>query len=76
MFYYLSSYNELGGKKMPVQGEFLSLKEAQDYLSVSKTKMWNLVKSGVLTAYSDPLDKRKKLVRRDDIEKLKQPRSI
>jgi len=60
---------------MPVQGEFLSLKEAQDYLSVSKTKMWNLVKSGVLTVYSDPLDKRKKLVRRDDIEKLKQPHS-
>lgn len=60
---------------MPVQGEFLSLKEAQDYLSVSKTKMWNLVKSGVLAVYSDPLDKRKKLVRRDDIEKLKQPHS-
>ena len=59
---------------MPIKSEFFSLKEAQDYLSVSKTKMWNLVKSRVLAVYSDPLDRRKKLVKKDDVEKLKQPR--
>jgi len=58
---------------MPVKGEFLSLKEAQDYLGVSKTKMWNLVKSSILKTYEDFLDKRKKLVRKEDVEKLKQP---
>lgn len=59
---------------MPVKSEFLSLKEAQDYLGVSKTKMWSLVKLGILKTYEDSLDKRKKLVRKEDVEKLKQPR--
>jgi len=59
---------------MPAKGEFLSLKESQDLLGVSKTKMWSLVKLGVLKTYEDSLDKRKKLVRKEDVEKLKQPR--
>ena len=59
---------------MPVKSEFLLLKEAQDYLGVSKTKMWSLVKLGILKTYEDSLDKRKKLVRKEDVEKLKQPR--
>jgi len=54
----------------------LTLKEAREYLKVSKPKIWRLVKQGVLPVYSDELDKRKKLVRREDVEKLKQPRRI
>lgn len=60
---------------MPAKSEFLPLKEAQAYLGVSKTKMWSLVKSGILKTYEYSLDKRKKLVRKEDVEKLKQPRS-
>ena len=59
---------------MPVKGEFLSLREAREHLDVSKTKMWSLVKLGTLKTYEDALDKRKKLVRKEDVEKLKQPR--
>jgi excisionase family DNA binding protein len=53
--------------------EYLTMTEAREYLGVSKPKMWRLVKQGVLPAYSDPLDKRKRLVRKDDIEKLRLP---
>lgn len=67
-------YNVNSGAEMPAESEFLSLKEAQAYLGVSKTKMWRLVKSGSVRTYEDPLDSRKKLVRREDAEELKRPR--
>ena len=60
---------------MPANSEFLTLKEAQDYLGVSKTKMWSLVKSGIVRTYEDPLDRRKKLVRREDVGRLRHPRA-
>lgn len=53
--------------------EFLSMREAREYLKVSKPKMWRLVKNGVLPVYKDPLDKRKKLVLKSDLDKLRQP---
>lgn len=55
--------------------EYLSLKEAQEYLGASRMKMWRLVKEGVLTTYRDSLDKRKRLVLKSDVEQLKQPRA-
>ena len=56
--------------------EFLSMKEAQEHLGASRMKMWRLVQDGILTTFSDPLDRRKRLVRKDDIEKLRQPKVI
>lgn len=57
-------------------GELISLKEAQEYLRVSNVTIWKLVKDGSLTVYADPLDKRKKLVSRVEVEKLKQPQIV
>lgn len=57
---------------MPI--EFLTIKEAQAYLGTSKMKMARLVKEGVLPTFSDPLDGRKKLVRKTDLEKFVLPR--
>jgi len=54
-------------------GNYLSLKEVGEYLGISRVKLWRLVKGGTLPVYSDPLDTRKKLVRKEDVEKLKQP---
>jgi hypothetical protein len=54
--------------------EFISLTEAQKILGVSRVKMWQLAKK--LTLYTDPLDKRKKLVPRVEVERLKQPEAI
>ena len=54
--------------------EFMTLKEAQEYLCVSKAKMSRLAKSLVL--YEDPRDKRKRLVKKADVESLRQPRPL
>ncbi len=55
--------------------EYVSLKEAQEILGVSRTKIWSLVRDGMLKTYEDPLDKRKTLVLRSDVLSLKQPRA-
>jgi len=54
--------------------EYLSLREAKEYLGVSRTKLWQLVKSGAIATFSDPTSKKVKLVRRDDLDRLRQPR--
>lgn len=59
-----------------VEEEYISLKEAGDILKVSRTKIWALVRDGALRTYEDPLDKRKTLVLKSDVEKLKQPRAM
>ncbi|MEE9247415.1 MAG: hypothetical protein V3U79_01805 [Dehalococcoidia bacterium] len=39
-------------------------------LGVSKNKMWRLVQEGAIEAIPNPLDKRIKLVKRADVERL------
>lgn len=54
--------------------EYMTLTEAADYLKVNRNRLWLLVKAGQITAFSDPLDRRKKLVRKQDVELLLEPR--
>jgi hypothetical protein len=56
--------------------EYISLKEAGDILKVSRTKIWSLVREGVLKTYENSLDKRETLVVKSDVEQLKQPRAV
>ena len=56
-----------------MEDNMLSLSEAREYLGTSRMKIWRLVKEGVLPVFLDPLDKRKRLVRKSDVEKLRQP---
>lgn len=56
--------------------DLITFKEAQTYLGISKAKMWRLAKEGSLTIYIDPLDKRKRLVSKTEIEKLKHPQKL
>lgn len=73
MLYYIKvSYYMLGGL-MAING-YVTLTEASEYLGVSTVKVWSLVKSGKLITYENPLDMREKLVRCEDVEKLKEPR--
>jgi hypothetical protein len=51
--------------------ELLTLREAETLLGVSHQKMTNLVKDGVLVTFSSPLDRRKKLVRKADVDALR-----
>ena len=54
--------------------EFLTVKEARDYLGTTKAKMARLLKEGHLPVYDNPLDRRVKLIRRADLDRLKVPR--
>ena len=49
--------------------EFITMKEAMEFLGVSKAKMSRLAKD--LAIYEDARDKRKRWVKKGDIEKLK-----
>ncbi len=45
--------------------------EAARYLGVSRVKVYRLLSENLLTAEIDPLDKRKKLIKRQQLDQLK-----
>jgi excisionase family DNA binding protein len=45
--------------------------KAAEYLGVSKVTLWKLAKERQLPVYTDKLDRRKKLYRVSDLDKLK-----
>lgn len=51
--------------------EWMTTSEATNYLRVSTKTMARLIREGVVTTYSHPLDRRKKLVKISDIASLK-----
>jgi excisionase family DNA binding protein len=53
------------------QDKLLGLKDAASYLGVSRYKLYLLAKAGDLPYYTTPLDKRRKLFRREDLDALK-----
>ncbi len=59
---------------MTTPNDLISLKEARTILNVSDYKMTSLVKEKALRLYTYPLDKRKKLVSKAEVESLKVPR--
>lgn len=50
--------------------EYMTVGEARERLGVSKPKMAQLIRDGLLPAMESPLDKRVKLVRAADVEAL------
>ena len=52
--------------------QYLTVAEARDFLGVSKKKIAQLIADGVLKTEDNPLDKRSKVVRRADVEAIKQ----
>jgi excisionase family DNA binding protein len=53
--------------------EYVTLGEATEVLGVSRFKVWQLVREGVLPTFVSPLDRRQKLVRREDLDQLRHP---
>jgi hypothetical protein len=60
---------------MPPHDEYVTMTEARDILDVSRFKLWQLVKEGKLETFRSELDRREKLIRRADLEALRQPRA-
>ncbi len=52
-------------------GEYLSLSDAAKYLGCSRVKITQLVRDGTLRYTVSALDKRAKLVSKDDLDDLK-----
>jgi excisionase family DNA binding protein len=59
-------------KEHPVAENFMTLTAAAEALDVSRFKISRLIRDGDLQAFVSPLDRRQRLVRRSDVEALKQ----
>jgi excisionase family DNA binding protein len=59
-----------------MQDEFITLQEAERILEVSRFTIWRLIRDGELVAYQSPADRRRKLVKRQDVESLKRPKAL
>jgi len=55
---------------------YLNLKEAARYLGVSDIKIRRLINKGLLKVSLDPLDDRKRLVKKSELDTLKMPRPV
>lgn len=56
--------------------EYLGLADAAEYLGVSRVTVWRLMREGSLPVYQTAASKRKKLVRKSDLEGLRRPRRV
>jgi hypothetical protein len=54
-----------------LQPNELELGKAAEYLKVSRRKLWKLAKDGIIQYKTSPLDHRKKLFKKSDLEKLR-----
>ena len=60
---------------IPHDSELITVTEARRILGISANKMSALIAGGTLPYEQDPLDRRVKLVRRDDVEGLMRKRN-
>jgi len=56
--------------------ELVTLTQAQERLGVSRFKITQLVKEGKLPIFQSELDRREKLVRVSDLERLTRPHAV
>jgi predicted DNA-binding transcriptional regulator AlpA len=47
--------------------DLIPLNEAQHRLGISKAKMWKLVRLGLFPTYENPIDRRMKMVRWEEV---------
>jgi hypothetical protein len=56
---------------MDTPKDLISLDTAREALDVSLKKLRELMRIGLLTAYPNPLDRREKMLSRDEVEGLR-----
>lgn len=52
------------------EAEYLNVQEVADALGTNRRRVWQLIKEGELVTVPNPLDRRQKLVSRDQVERL------
>ena len=60
------------GNYRPPAG-YLTMAQAQERLGISKPTLQRMVRAGRLATYADPRNRRVRLVKADDVERLTQP---
>lgn len=60
--------------RVTAESMYLTLGQAGQYLGVSRWLVWDRVRRGELPTFSDPLDRRRRLVRQADLEQLREIR--
>jgi hypothetical protein len=60
---------------MNTPSDLITANEARSLLGVSRMKIANLLKEGILKTYQNPLDRREKLVSRAEVLELKPKRA-
>jgi excisionase family DNA binding protein len=53
--------------------EYVTVAEAADVLGVNRRTVWRLINQGQLQAITNPIDRRAKLIRREDLERVAHP---
>ena len=63
-----------GAPEVDELGELVTLRQARDLLGVSADTITAMVKDGRLTTYIRPADRRRKFVKREQIDEIMRPR--
>ncbi len=61
---------------MDNETEFVTMAEARAILGVSNYTIWRMVREGELTAYQSAVDRRRKMIRRADLDRLRELRPL
>ena len=61
---------------MDSENEFVTMAEARAILGVSNYTIWRMVREGEVTAYQSAVDRRRKMIRRADLDSLRELRPV
>jgi len=56
--------------------DFLTLTEAATYLGVSRQTLWRRIRDGVLPVHVSEINRRERLVKRTDVDRINTPQTI
>jgi excisionase family DNA binding protein len=59
-----------------LDSEYLNARDAARYLGVSPTTLYKLINTGTLATFRSEANKRDRLIRRDDLDRVKSPRPV
>ena len=56
--------------------DFLTMTDAAKYLGISKVTLWRRIRDGALPVYASDVNRRERLVKRADLDRVRAPRAI
>jgi excisionase family DNA binding protein len=59
-----------------LDADYLNARDAARYLGVSPTTLYKLINAGTLSTFRSEVNKRDRLIRRADLDRLKSPQPV